>query len=75
MTFQVAVKFGILSNCVWLFFIIIFSSHAVFLPTSFRKKVIKHETSTQCWSNVGPPSTTLAQHWFNIGWMSRVRCS
>ena len=24
------------------------------------------------WAIVGPPSTTLAQHWFNIGSMSRV---
>ena len=32
----------------------------------------KHETSTQCWANVGPPSTTLAQHWSSIGSMSRV---
>ena len=23
----------------------------------------KHETFTQCWYNVGPPSATLAQHW------------
>ena len=22
----------------------------------------KHETLTQCWANVGPPSTTLSQH-------------
>ena len=27
----------------------------------------KHETSIQCCTNVGPPSTTLAQHWSNIG--------
>ena len=32
----------------------------------------KHETSTQCWTNIGPPSTTLAQHWSNIGSMSRA---
>ena len=32
----------------------------------------KHDTSTQYWTNVGPPSTTLAQHWSNIGWMYRV---
>ena len=32
----------------------------------------KHDTSTQCLTNVGPPSTTLAQHWSNIGWMSRI---
>ena len=32
----------------------------------------KHETSTLCRTNVGPASTTLAQHWFNNGSMSRV---
>ena len=30
------------------------------------------QTSTQCWSTVGPPSTTSAQQWTNIGWTSRV---
>ena len=29
-------------------------------------------TSTQFWSNDGPPSTTLAQHWTNIGLENRV---
>ena len=33
----------------------------------------KHETSTQCWTNVVSPSTTLAQHWSSIGSMFRVR--
>ena len=32
----------------------------------------KHETSTQCWVHVGPPSSTLAQHKPIIGWRSRV---
>ena len=32
----------------------------------------KHKTFNQCWFNVGPPSTTTAQHWTNIGSMSRV---
>ena len=32
----------------------------------------KHETLTQCWYNVDPPSATLAQHCTNIGFMSRV---
>ena len=27
----------------------------------------KYGTSTQCMPNVGPPSTTSAQHWSNIG--------
>ena len=31
----------------------------------------KHDASTQCF-NVGPPSSTLAQHWNSIGWMPRV---
>ena len=30
------------------------------------------ETSTQCCTNVGPASLTLARYWSNIGWMSRV---
>ena len=33
---------------------------------------IKHKTFTQCCANVGPASTTLGQHWYSIGWMSRV---
>ena len=32
----------------------------------------KHDTSTQCLTNVGPLSMTLAQHWSNIGRMCRV---
>ena len=32
----------------------------------------KHETVTQCWFNVGPPSTTSGQHWTNIGSMYRL---
>ena len=32
----------------------------------------KHEPLNQCWSSVGPPSTTSAQHWTNIGSMYRV---
>ena len=32
----------------------------------------KHETLSHCWFNVGPPSTTLAQHWTNNDSMSRV---
>ena len=32
----------------------------------------EHEAFTQCCFNVGPPSSTLAQHWNSIGWMSRV---
>ena len=36
---------------------------------------------TQCWVNVGPPSTTLAQHWPSIGsssrayWVHNLLCS
>ena len=32
----------------------------------------KQETFSHCWVNVGPPSTTLAQHWTNHGSMSSV---
>ena len=43
-----------------------------FSEQMFLTSPSKNETSTQCCTNVGPPSTTLAQHWLNIGWMSRV---
>ena len=39
---------------------------------SFSPLVIKHETLTQCWCNVGAPSTMLARHWTNIGSTCRV---
>ena len=32
----------------------------------------KHGIFTQCCFNVGPSSSTLAQHWNSIRWMSRV---
>ena len=32
----------------------------------------KHETLSQCWANAGPPSSTLAQNWPNIGTTSHV---
>ena len=32
----------------------------------------KHDISTQCRTNVGPPSTPLAQHWSSTGSMCRV---
>ena len=32
----------------------------------------ENEASTQCRFNVGPASSTLAQQWIDIGWMSRV---
>ena len=32
----------------------------------------KQETFTQCWFNIGPPSSTLAQHWTSTGWTFRV---
>ena len=32
----------------------------------------KHETLTQCWFSVGPPSSTSAQHWTNKRSTSRV---
>ena len=31
-----------------------------------------HEAWSQCRINAGPPSTTVTQHWFYIGWMPRV---
>ena len=34
----------------------------------------KHEVLTQCWADVGPSSTTLAQHEPNIGPTPRVYC-
>ena len=33
---------------------------------------VSHKMSTQCWLNVGPPFSTLAQHSITIGWTSRV---
>ena len=33
---------------------------------------VRQERKTQCWVNVVPPSTTLEQHWPNIGSLSRV---
>ena len=41
-------------------------------PTKTRIDPIKDDTSSQCWANVDPPSTTLVQHWSNIGSMCRV---
>ena len=32
----------------------------------------KHGEFTQCCFNVGPPSSTLVQHWNSTGWMPRV---
>ena len=32
----------------------------------------KHDTSTQCWYNLGASSTMLAQHWTNVGFMYRL---
>ena len=37
-----------------------------------RSHSSKHDTLTQCWTNVGPASQTVAQHWPIIGSMSRV---
>ena len=39
---------------------------------SDRTMPSEHETLSHCWFNVGPPSTTLAQHWTNNGSKSRV---
>ena len=33
-----------------------------FSPALSMAQAVKHETLTQCWTNVGPPSTTLSQH-------------
>ena len=43
-------------------------AESVFLHTRWPK----HETMTQCWFDVGPSSTTLAQHQTNIGSTSRA---
>ena len=29
---------------------------------SVSVQAVKHDTFTQCWANVGPPSTMLTQH-------------
>ena len=38
---------------------------------STQNNLSKHDTSTQYWFNVGPPSTTLAQLWSSIWLMYR----
>ena len=46
-------------------------------PRAPARAPSKHEPSYQCRITVGPPSTTLAQHWFYIGTtclMARVCC-
>ena len=42
-----------------------------FPPALSIVQVVKHETLTQSWTNVGPPSTTLAQHQPSIGLLCR----
>ena len=34
----------------------------------------KHDTISQCWFNVDPPSQTVGQRQTSIGWMCFVRC-
>ena len=38
----------------------------------YTTKSSKHRTFSQCWYTVGLSSTTLGQHYTNIGWTSRV---
>ena len=40
--------------------------------TAFTEAPKKNDTLEQCWGNVGPSSTTPAQHWPNIVSMCRV---
>ena len=35
----------------------------------FSTYPIKHDTSFQCWTNVGTQSTTLAQHWIDVSYL------
>ena len=44
-------------------------SHSFLLALSISSSVqaVKHDTLTQCWVSVGPPSTTLNQHKRSIG--------
>ena len=41
-----------------------------YLFVTWNSEPTKHQTLNQCWFNVGPPSTTSAQHWpkhrFNV---------
>ena len=46
------------------------SPSVVYWRSEMNGKRRKHATSSRCWINVGPPSTTLAQHWTNNGSMS-----
>ena len=38
------------------------SGYAGFGTSTVHLKIPEHDASAQCWFNVGPPSTTLAQH-------------
>ena len=53
-----------------------FVSFKIIDPTAaaaaFTARPSKHETFSQCWFDVGPSSSTLAQHCTNIGWTSHV---
>ena len=40
---------------------------AVSIVQAKRGRPMKHETFTQCWTNVGPPSTMLSQHAAVVG--------
>ena len=61
-----SVKCDLTSNWAWVM------SVAGQLLYSIQRRPWKHETSSQCWFNVGPPSTTLTQHWTSIGLTYRV---
>ena len=41
-------------------------------PQNNHNQASKHDTSSQCLTNVGPPSTTLVQHWSKTGQMCHV---
>ena len=57
------------------------TSHPHFAPSQTQHRGVgptlderprKHGAFTRCCFNVGPPSSTLVQHWNSIGWMHRV---
>ena len=47
-------------------------NHQIMSPLAQPGEVPFHDTLTQCWTNVGPESQTVAKHWSNIGSMSPV---
>ena len=48
------------------------TAHVVCVSLCVSVQAVEHDTFTQCWVYVGPPSTTLTQHYPSIGLLCRV---